>query len=42
MKTYTCPKCGRALTLYVASKAAPVCTKCKKRMEPGKAKSRTA
>jgi ribosomal protein L37AE/L43A len=39
MKTYTCPKCGRALTLYVASKAAPVCTKCKKRMEAPKGKT---
>ena len=42
MKTYTCPKCGRALTLYVASKAAPVCTKCRKRMEQRKPKSKTA
>ncbi len=41
MKTYTCPKCGRAVTVYIG-RTAPVCTRCKKRMEPGKAKSRTA
>jgi ribosomal protein L37AE/L43A len=39
--TYTCPKCRRSLTVYVGN-AVPVCTRCKKRMEPGKPKGKTA
>jgi len=40
-KTYSCPKCKRAVTVYIG-KTAPICTKCGKSMVPGKTKGKTA
>jgi ribosomal protein L37AE/L43A len=40
---WTCPKCKRAVTVYVG-KSVPVCSRCRKRMErmERKPKSKTA
>ena len=41
MRAFTCPKCGRSVTLFVG-KNIPIRTKCGKRMEERKPKGKTA